>query len=76
MVKIYSGEEEINVLIAKYGKVAGLTRMSSMDMDHKTNIYDNRGNNLLHIVSECVRTYGLSFMIPKSSAFADNMNQV
>lgn len=76
MVKIYSEKEEINVLIATHGRVAGLTRISAMDMDNKTSIFDNRGNNLLHVVKECVRTYGLCFMVPKASAFADSMNQV
>ncbi|XP_050299762.1 ionotropic receptor 21a-like [Anthonomus grandis grandis] len=62
-------------LAAKF-KIGGLERYYDAQIQIKTTLADKNGNEVLHIVEECINTYNLAFILPLGSPYLVLINRM
>lgn len=75
-IKILEKDEDVDAIgrTAWKNDIASIERKNDLSLTMKTEFLDEHGQQVLHVVEECPRTYQLAYMVPSGAFFLNRVN--
>lgn len=76
VVVLHDVKDSLRSIIVRNKSVLGIMRLSTADLEDRTNIYDESGEYLLHVIEECPAEYSLSYIVRRFSPYLERINKI